>query len=141
MVIQLLDGRVVDTEDVSFNASNYHFYWDSGAAGNIDITNTMSRAQKQDNFRNFDPKVDNDRVYVENYVRTHGKAPLPPGSTSTMMLFAQQLYNEPLRAPIEQLNTVINNTGKALSEATGIQTVAVMLAIGAGLYFWATHRR
>lgn len=130
MVITLLDGTLVETSDVRFEPSTHHFYWDSGAAGWLDVTNTMTRAQKL-MWPDFDPQKDNLRLFTQAHPSAN-----PVSSTSPTAIFFDQIYNEPLRAPIEQAERVVQSTGDAISKATGIQALLVMGAIGIGLYFW-----
>lgn len=71
MVITLLNGTVADTNDISFNSSTYHFYWDSGSGGQVDVTNVMTRDQKFF-WPDFDPVKDNYRLSNERIAAKGG---------------------------------------------------------------------
>src|ERR1700704_2747166 len=131
MLMQLLDGTNVDSSELTLNPATYHVYWDSGAAGLLDVTNTMTRAQKQQ-LPGFDVSIDNLRLSNE----AHGGSnrPLP---TNTLGILGSQLYNDPFGAPIDQAGRILGGAGSAITgnllKNTGLQALLLYGAIGLGI--------
>lgn len=88
MTLNLLDGTTVDSGEVNWDKSTYHFY---DANTGVDITNLITRSDKIINFPGFDGTVDNDRIYREQQVQQTGKDPGPPLNTSVGSLFVQNV--------------------------------------------------
>lgn len=122
-MITLLDGRSVDLGNINFDQSSYHFYLIDTSE---DITNLISRADKNANWSDFDPTVDNTRASNE---ASGGSGPVAPLNDSTLSILANQLETDPLAAPIASAKSALNN---AVNDLTGGSTVAkIALAAGA----------
>jgi len=138
MTITLLDGTQVDTSNLTWNQSSYHVFWDSGAGGQVDVTNTMTRAQKLATFPGFDNATDNLRVYNESKGGSGPSAPLP---TNTASILVSQLYNDPFSAPINQAGQILGKAGetaaKQITTNAGLDLVLILGAAAVGIYlFW-----
>ena len=121
--ISLIDGRKVDMDAVTFG-KDYHFFLNAE-----DITNQIRRADKA-KFPGFDIEVDNERIYVEKYVRQHGTLPPEVGSDSIWWNFKEQILTDPLDAPLEALDAGVNK----LFASSGIKIIAGVLVAGAIFY-------
>lgn len=116
-MITLLDDRVINPDEVTFNRNIYHFTYRGE-----DITNLIRRADKRAMVDNFDDDIENQRLYVEKYVRENGVLPPEVGSTSTWAIFFDQLATDPLDAPLDALDTAVE---KAFS-SSGFRTLAII---------------
>jgi hypothetical protein len=123
MQITLLDGRAEDTANVFFDPSTYHF---SDATTGEDLTNLISRADKQNNWANFDPYTDNQRIY--NETRKGGTGPVADLPTNTGAIFADQILTNPLAAPLDALTAGV----KQVFANEGFKTIAIIGVIGLG---------
>lgn len=121
MNITLLDGQNVPVQEITFDTETYHFTYNGD-----DITDNIRHTDKQAFFPQFDQATDNLRVYNERYTAEHGHAPAPTGSTSTLGIFADQIINDPLGAPIETLNRTVDK----ITSASGVKTIAL---VGVGI--------
>lgn len=120
MQFTLIDGRTVAMGDIIFNAEIHHFY-----LGNEDITNLLKRADKRQ-FSGFDEVTDNDRIYVEKYMREHnGELPPEVGSSSVWWNFKELLITDPLGAPLEALDSGV----KKLWASSGIKVIVAAVAV------------
>lgn len=122
MQITLLDGRRVDPALIRFDPGSYHFFLNAE-----DVTNLVTRADKQTLFPAFDPVTDNNRLNSE------GKHATVAGSTSVWGNFGSQIINDPLTAPLDSLTSgvkqVFSNTGFQVIAISGIVVVAIILLI------------
>lgn len=94
--VKLMDGRIVNVSDINFNTSTqppngYHF---TLSATGEDLTNQITRADKLANWPNFDPTLDNDRLYRERQITRTGTDPGPPPSTDTLGYFVQGVSSD-----------------------------------------------
>lgn len=125
MTITLSDGRTEDVSAINFDTSNYHFYLNSE-----DITALISRADKNANWPNFDPAVDNTRLYNEAKGGTGPVADLP---TSTVGIFTDQLLTDPLAAPLSALDSgvreALQSTGVRIILAVGVVALIAIIVI------------
>lgn len=64
-----------------------------------------------------------------------------PLDESTADAFFTQMYNEPLVAPIEQVNKVLTSTGNAIASSPGITGTITLLGIGALVWFVLAHNK
>lgn len=125
MIVTLLDGRTVNSDELTFQPETYHVFWNGE-----DVTNNMRQYDKRQVFPDFDQSVDNERAYAEQYFRQHGTQPPPTGSSSTFVNFWQQISTNPLQAPLETLDATF-------AQVTGnktIKTVLWIVGIGVALY-------
>lgn len=130
MIITLLNDTVVDTADVQFNDSNYHFYWDSGSGGTIDITNVMTRDQKFF-WPNFDPIKDNYRLSNERIAAKGGSITVAT-MTGPKTIPASQL---PL-GPVGNTSLWSNfEQGVSNTISSGTSTLATVAIVGLLAYF------
>jgi hypothetical protein len=104
MIIRMLDGREIDESELVFDPSTYKV---TSAVNGENLTNNIRQSDKARVIPDFDKATDNERAYAEKWFRGHGTQPPPPGSTSTMKIFLQQILTEPLQAPLESLNSQI----------------------------------
>ena len=120
----LLDGRTIYSDDVLFDKNNYQFIAVSTGA---DIT-ALLRASDKQQFADFDQTKYNTILYFQKYKAAHdGKGPPELGSASTWENFANQIYNAPLQAPLEQLNQVLGNAGQTLFKSKATLTVVFLV--------------
>lgn len=139
MTFTLLDGTIVGSDEVRLNPSNYHVYWDSGAGGQIDITNLMTRQQKYQAFAHFDEKIDNLRIYNEGLGTktsplTGRVGPIDPLTTNVTGIFTRQIFTDPLAAPADAATKVM---GAAVS---GTQIGFAIAAAGILIWLYATAK-
>lgn len=143
-LITLLDGSQADTSTITYSspASATNPYgsftqYDAGSGQTLDISLLIATPDKI-NYWGFDPTYQNNSNYVAAYAASNnGAAPPDVGSTSTLTNLASQLYNNPLGAPLEQLNTVITGAEKTIVSSSGITSVLWLAAAGVALYvFW-----
>lgn len=143
-LVTLLDNSQVDTSNIVYSSpaspSNPYgtfIYTDPTDGTQSDLSLLIPTPVKTQYF-GFDPSYQNDANYTAQYAAQHGGAAPPDvGSTSTAENFFSQLYNDPLSAPLTQLNTVVSNAGKTLAASTGLQTILLLaLAAGAIYFFW-----
>lgn len=125
MNVTLLDGRTVDSQDLTFHPENYHVYYNGE-----DVTNNMRQSDKAAIWSDFSRATDNERSYAEKYVRENGHNPPPAGSSSTFVNFWQQITTDPLAAPLETLDTTVSK----LTGNSTIRWVLIIAAVGVGLY-------
>jgi len=125
MQITLLDGRTEDTANIYFDPATYHF---SDSATGEDLTNQITRADKQNNWPNFDPYVENQRIY--NETRQGGVGPLPDKETNTGVILADQLLTNPLAAPLDALTAGV----KQVFASEGVKTLLIVAVIGGGFF-------
>lgn len=118
--ITLLDGRSVQVSNIFFNPDNYHF---TLSPTGEDITNKIRRSDKLSNWNNFDPETDNIRLST-------GNSNTEPLNESTTSIFVDQITSDPLSAPLETLNNVIDK----VIAAPAIKKLAIGAAIGLGIY-------
>jgi len=131
MTITLLDGRMIESETLAFDPETYHFTLSAE-----DVTDLIRRADKLAIIPYFDADIENNRIFAENWARTHGgQQPAPIGSTSTWSNFWQQITTDPLAAPLETLNRGLNQL------FTAPAAVKLALLAGVGLVVWLALRR
>lgn len=127
MLVDLLDGRSIESSNLRLNEDNYSV---SIVSTGEDVTNNLRQNDKAQIFAGFDRAKDNLRSYVEQYRREHnGATPAPTGDTSLWGNFWTQITTEPLRAPLDALNTATdsifeNNTVRVL---TGVALIIAAL--------------
>jgi len=97
-MINLLDGTQVPYGDITFDTVSYHFtYHPTDGSPMVDITNTMTRADKL-TFPSFDPVKDNNRLSYEagrtQVVDKAGIAPTDELNTNVADLFAQNVGHQ-----------------------------------------------
>lgn len=130
--ITMLDGRRIDSDDLTFDRESMRF-----SLSGIDVTNNIKQADKVANFPGFDRAKDNERAYVEAYVKSRGQVPPSTGSTSTLGIFTKQITTEPLAAPLESLDKTVGQ----IARSSGVQTIIITAIIGYGLYLYFQSRR
>lgn len=132
MNITLLDGRSVDSDNLSFDGNTYRVF-----LGYEDVTNEVRRSDKVALW-DIDQDRENNRVFAENYAaKNGGQQPSPLGSTSTLGNFTQQILHDPLAAPLDLLNATVNK----IFTAPGVIKVLVISAIIGGAYWFFKVRR
>jgi hypothetical protein len=109
MTITLLDGRTANTDQIAFDPVTYHFTLNSE-----DVTALISRADKQNNWPNFDPAVDNTRLSNQN--QNGVNLPEPDLPTNTGGILVNQLLTDPLAAPLDSIKSEFN---KVFATTTG----------------------
>jgi hypothetical protein len=118
----MLDGRIIDTAAISFDPVTYHF-----TMGAEDVTNNIRRADKQDNWPEFDPETDNRRASNES---RGGFGPVGELEESTLVILGEQLAKDPLAAPLASLNTALNQVlGSHGFLKLAALTVAVLVVV------------
>jgi hypothetical protein len=112
--ITLLSGLTVPLIYVTFDPSTYHFYYLSKGVPKIDVTNDMTREQKQ-LFAGFDPAQDN--IRMSNIGRTGQDRITAPLNTNTAGLF-------------------VDNVAKDIAQKTelGVSTIGIGIGVGIVAY-------
>lgn len=131
MTVTLIDGRTYDLDNAVFDRVYYRFHdYNTGE----DLTNLIFQRDKAANWSGFDRSRDNERAYVENFMRTHG-GQLPPetGSTSFWNNFFRQIYREPFNAPIQAVESALAAAGEQLNNSPHVKSVVDTLKILAAL--------
>jgi hypothetical protein len=64
--------------------------------------------------------------------------PLDESMTDALV---DQLYNDPLGAPIEQVNKVLTNTGNKIASSSGITGAITLLGVGVLVWFVLAHNK
>jgi len=121
--ITLLDGRVIDTDSILFDAHDYSFTVEyADGSGSENITTLIRNADKR-RFAGFDNVFYNDLLYVQKYQREHGGA-LPPnvGSESYWSNFFTQIATDPFGAPLESFDGFVSD----LLDSSGVKTVLII---------------
>lgn len=103
-MITLLDGRIIDPAQISFDPATYLFTLDSE-----DITALISRADKLANWPQFDPVIDNTRLSTGN--------PAIPLNSSVASIFIDRLETDPLDAPLDAAANAFNTAFAAFGRA------------------------
>jgi hypothetical protein len=120
---KLLSGGSVPDDSVLFDSGRYHF-----TSGFDDITNDLSRAEKERLVSGFDVTRENYRLSAElGHGAAYGQVPL---SESTLAPLADQLVTDPFSAPIESL-------GRKADQFFGTGGIVKLLLFGGllvGLY-------
>lgn len=130
--LTFLDGSTADVGDITFDQGSYHFTY-----YNKDVTNLLTQAQKAAGWKSFDRAKDNLRAYNEAQLAKTGKVPPPTGSTSTIALFSEQIFTDPLGAPLESLDRKVAQVAKS----TGVQTLLVTAVVGYGLFLFLKAKK
>lgn len=126
-LVSFLDNRSADTGNINFDRGTYHFTLrDTGE----DVTNQIRRADKEANWAGFDAATDNERLYVEKYIREHGTLPPDVGPTSTWAVLLNNLATDPLGAPLE----VVNNAWNDVVNSSGVKGFALVGGLALVLY-------
>jgi hypothetical protein len=128
--ITFTDGSTADVGDITFDPGSYHFTYYGK-----DVTNQLTQSQKAAGWKKFDRAKDNLRAYNESQLK-QGKTPVPTGSTSTIGIFAEQLFTDPLGAPLESLDKKV----KQVVTSSGVQTILITAIIGYGLVLFFQSR-
>lgn len=142
MIITLLDGTQVDTNDVVFDSGSYTFNY-----GDQDISSLITQADKLNNWSDFDPKTASLFAYNKQQTQAGLASNIVDpfdtsgAGTSTLGNFASQIVTDPLAAPLEsadkELTTITTNTAKSiLSSYTGLIILAVV-----GIYLWLKFKK
>jgi hypothetical protein len=135
MTITLRDGREVESNDLSFNRNIYHF---TRRSTGEDVTNLINRADKLRIVPDFDIDSDllrssRERPFSGGGRVVTGPQDIEPLEESTAKIFAEQILNDPLDAPLDTLDAGV----KKVFESTGVRTILIFaaLGIGAAIYF------
>lgn len=127
MNITLISGRVVDTDNIAFDVPTHLFTLDGQ-----DITDDIKRNDKR-KFVGFSDEQENLRWFKKN----NPNAP-ETGSTSTLGLFWDQITTDPLDAPLDALDSGIQNILGRTSTKIILGTAAVVVA--AYIFYRVTRR-
>ncbi len=103
MIVTLLNGATVDSDNLVFDSTTYHVF-----NGSQDITLLMRQNDKVIVFPGFSRELDNNRASVE---LGHGGG-VVIGSTSTWDNFWHQIATEPLKAPLDALTKGVSDVWK-----------------------------
>jgi hypothetical protein len=127
-MITLLDGRQIDEADFAFDPRLYHF---SLFSTGEDVTNEIRRADKLRLVPGFDVEKELYRLSVEKPFsgggnRTASEGELEPRETNTAKILADQLFNDPLGAPLETLDAGV----KKVFESSGVRALLIVAALG-----------
>ncbi len=139
-MVALINGGVVDENSLIFSEKSYNVF---DAFTGENLTNEIRQSDKVRLFPGFDRARDNERSFVENYVKKNGKLPLPTGSTSIAVNFWQQITTDPLQAPIA-VALGQGASGEGLGAGTtskAIKTVVIIAGIALGLYALSTFTK
>lgn len=137
MTITLLNGDTLDDSDISFDSSSQAFIDNQTGA---DIGDKMLFVDK----RRIGGDAWNSNAYLDlnyrkHYQETHdGADPGGPKETNTAVILAEQLYNDPLGAPIDQAGKIFNNSFKALARNAPLTLTTLALIACAGYLIWKT---
>lgn len=124
MNIEGISGRQYDSEFLTLNDATYHIT----AAGGVDVTNDIRRADKLALWPSFDVDKENRRLSNE---RNGGYGPAGKLEDSTTVILGGQLLNDPLAAPLDTLNKAINQ----VFTAPGVlKALVIVAAVGVGVY-------
>src|SRR5687767_8847895 len=123
MIVTLLDGRTVDSRDLSLNRVTYHVTY----LGTEDVTRLMRQNDKAAVFSSFDRSRDNIRASDEDR-QAQGLAPIRHGSTSLLGNFTTQILTDPLAAPLQFADEKI--TGRLFASST-VRTIVALALLGA----------
>ena len=118
----------MDSDFVRFEPQIYHFFLGSGADAQ-DITHLIRRADKEAMIPGFDVEFDNERLYVEKYVREHGKLPPDVGTNSIWGAWWDLIRRDPLGAGIEMVGDATKSVGN--------WSTMILLGLAA---WWFYHR-
>lgn len=91
--ITLIDGGTIDSAFLRFDPSTYQFYLGQGSNAQ-NLTDQITRLDKMGMVPNFDIEFENDRIYVANYVKQHGKLPPEVGSDSVWWNFFENVRDD-----------------------------------------------
>ncbi len=104
MIIELLDGTTVNSDDLTLDRKTYHVFF----AGVEDVTDLVKFNDKARIFPNFDREKAL-QLASDDRIRAQGGNVTPVGSTSTLGNFVTQIFNEPFKAPLESANRLGND--------------------------------
>lgn len=131
MTIELLDGRMVDSGDLSINRTTYRVTNDDTAE---DVTALVKQSDKVKVFWNFDRQRDNERA-SDDAAAARGEAPVRVGSTSIFGNFVEQIVTDPLAAPLEAADRTIARTTKSIFGTWSGRLIVIAVVVTAFIYF------
>ena len=130
MNITLLDGRVVDTDNIFFDDTDYSFKLGGTAE---DITTLIKQADKR-TFPGFDVAKYNDIVYAQTYFKQHGTWPPDVGSTSVWVNFVNQLGSGTVLSTAGSYwSDAVSNAVSDVVDSDGFKKILIVGFIGLGL--------
>lgn len=122
---------MVDESKIEFNEDNYHFSLNT-QNNVLDITSDIKRADKLKLVPWFDIERENYRLSSE-MGHTPGQSQ-EPLSESTIGAFTDQIFHDPLGAPLDALDKGVSE----ILKSSGVQVILVIAAIGVGIYAYKT---
>lgn len=131
MIITLLSGRMVDEGNIEFNEDNYHFS-ENTKQNVLDITDDIKRSDKLYLVPWFDIEKENNRLSSERG-HTPGQG-LGSKSESTVGIFTEQIFTDPLGAPLDALDKGV----KQVFSSTGIRFFLVVGVLVGSVYLYKT---
>jgi hypothetical protein len=132
MIVTLLDGRTVDSRDLSLNRDSYRVTY----LGTEDVTRNMRQSDKVSVFSGFSRERDNIRSSDDSRI-AQNLPPVQVGSTSILANFTRQIVTDPLAAPLDYADDKI--TGRLFKSST-VRLVVLLVVLGAVFYFWPVIR-
>lgn len=133
MTITLLDGRSVDTANITYNPARFTFIYRT-PDGFEDVTNNL-RLIDMARFPAFDQVS-----FLQN--RSYQARPGPkPGSTSTFVNFWEQITTDPLAAPLEGAGNLFSRGVEGIFGNVNVQKIIITALIVGGVYWWLTSRK
>lgn len=116
--IRLISGASATSSQIEFNPGNYHW-----TLNGYDITNDIKRADKLRMVPDFDIERENRRLSSEAPAsNTPSGAGTDPLTESTLGIFTDQIFHDPLGAPLATLDKGIGQ----LVGSSGIQTIVIV---------------
>lgn len=123
MILTLLSGNQIDSQNVNLDRRTYHVFVQGS-----DITDDLTHAQKLSLFSDFDVEKENNRIHNERGSGT--KYTLEPLETNTGKIFIDQITTDPLEAPLETLSNTVNK----IVGNSGVKKIALIAVVGIVLY-------
>jgi hypothetical protein len=135
------DGRTLSEDEFFFDPETYHFT----LANDEDVTNLIRQADKIRMIPDFDQNEDLRRLSAERAARggtsaVNSGAPTPMGPASreeldesTASIFVGQILHDPLAAPIQTLDSTVDQ----VFASSGVKKLVVVAAliVAAAIYF------
>lgn len=126
MIVSYVNGEVADVTGVLFDYETYQF-----TLNGRNITNLLRRADKLELIEGFDVVKENERIFIEKYLRENGRLPPQIGPTSTWKIFENLILTDPLDAPLDALDNAVDNAiaRRSFQIVAGVAVVVMLLYV------------